>query len=487
MDDSVPLSTKLSSSRKNRKRKRRSSTNHSSTTNSCNTTQINTLLRLHSKSILSNFIDEGQFYDIRFEVGTGISNKHQTFKGFKALFAVQSTKFHQILFDHHDDDDFKNDPSTLNANHTDSLIQITDLHPDTFSFLQKLFYQSFDITIDTHNVIGIMNAAKAYSIPHLRHCCFQYLLTIDFHVYSSSFFFLLHEIEHYYPENEHYVRFITLQKEHINVIIDRLQPIVDTSKFVQFFNQNNTLFSKLRSNTIIYLLFSARKFEKIPQEHKWKMCLFWAKHHENGNTISKRMQCYVEYFTFAEMDWTFFIQHVYDVLTDDELVKSILCGYIMHHSRIFSEHRGKMTVFTTKFTKFVESQKSFVSEVRSQKSWTFRGQFMSNANIIKELVRFVEFNIRSIEDKQKEPSLYDRMDAYCEKKWKITSFLNAEESMKTYSIKTTQKHVQIRIPPSRSVESLYPTLCDSIQNKLASIMFSSTLGDVKCCLRPNQS
>eukprot|EP01083_Nonionella_stella_P184422 669447_1 len=167
MDDSVPLSTKLSSSRKNRKRKRRSSTNHSSTTNSCNTTQINTLLRLHSKSILSNFIDEGQFYDIRFEVGTGIPNKHQTFKVFKALFAVQSTKLHQILFDHHDDDDFKNDPSTLNANHTDSVIQIADLHPDTFSFLQKLFYQSFDITIDTHNVIGIMNAAKSYTQIHL--------------------------------------------------------------------------------------------------------------------------------------------------------------------------------------------------------------------------------------------------------------------------------------------------------------------------------
>eukprot|EP01083_Nonionella_stella_P007072 20420_1 len=449
--------------------------------------QCNTLLRLHGKAVLKNFIEEGQLYDVCFEVQTDNLNKLQTFKGFKALFAVQSTKFHQILYDRKDgDDDSKNDPSmnSLDDDDTES-IQIHDLHSNTFSFLQKLFYQSFDIRIDRQNVIGIMNAAKTYNIPHLWDCCFQYILGIDFEAYSSSFFFLLHETEK-----------CNGMETECRQIIDCLKPIVTVDEFVKLFSpENKPQLHQLRSDTIIYLLFSARKFENIQQEYKWKMCLFWAQHNVNDNesnddyvkhrAVSAKMQCYVQYFAFSRMDWSFFIEHVIDThaLADDKLIRFILCDYIIQHSHILSKDRGKMTLFPTKFTKFVQSQKSFVNEVQSNKTT------MSKTDAIKRLVEFVRFNTLTIEDKQKKPSLYDKMDAFCENKWKTKSFLNAEQSKTTFTLKYPSNQAQIPMPPppSQSVESLHPTLCDSLQDKIVSIMFSPTLGDVKFCLRSDQS
>eukprot|EP01083_Nonionella_stella_P196423 722765_1 len=114
---------------------------------------------------------------------------------------------------------------------------------------------------------------------------------------------------------------------------------------------------------------------------------------------------------------------------------------------------------------------------------------MSKTDAIKRLVEFVRFNTLTIEDKQKKPSLYDKMDAFCENKWKTKSFLNAEQSKTTFTLKYPSNQAQIPMPPppSQSVESLHPTLCDSIQDKLASIVFSSTLSDVQFCLVSDHS
>eukprot|EP01083_Nonionella_stella_P306963 1077091_1 len=265
--------------------------------------KVNTLLRHHSRSILRDCINEEQYYDVCFHVGSD-PNKSQTFKGFKAFFAVQSAKFHQILFD----DDSKNDiglsMNSLDVDDSDA-IQIRDLRPSTFSFLRKLFYQSFNIKIDTQNVIGIMSAAKIYNIPHLWDCCFQYILGIDFQVYSSSFFFLLHETQKY--DN---------METECGQIIDCLQPIVDIAQFAGLFSpMSRPNLHELHPKTIIYLLFSSRKFENIQQEYKWKMCLFSALHSRDVNSndpkrphddpvqhsgMSERMQCYMEHFAFRQ-------------------------------------------------------------------------------------------------------------------------------------------------------------------------------------------
>eukprot|EP01083_Nonionella_stella_P287655 979229_1 len=191
---------------------------------------------------------------------------------------------------------------SLDGNDTEC-VQISDLHPDTFLFLHKLFYQSFDIRIDRQNVIQIMNAANTYNILHLEDCCFKYISSIDFHVYSSSFFFLLHEIEKYStPEKAYFF------------IIHCLQPIANISQFTRFFNhENKTSFRMLRQDTILHLLFSARKFENIQQEYIWQICLIWAQYNLNDNdAVWDKMQCYVQYFDFGGMDWSFFIEHVYN-------------------------------------------------------------------------------------------------------------------------------------------------------------------------------
>eukprot|EP01083_Nonionella_stella_P043387 117049_1 len=436
----------------------------------------NTQLLERSRSILRSFIDdaEEQFYDVWFAVETGIPNQFENFKVFKAFFAVQSDKFYQILFDH--DDYSKNDPSTNPLDsHDINTAKISDLSPCTFSFIQKLFYLQ-DVRIDTQNVIGIMNAAKTYNIPHLLECCFRYILCIDFQEHSSSFFALLHETEQY-----------NNMEGECRQIIDCLQPITDTCQFVQFFN---SVFSMLRSDAIIYLLFSARKFRNIHQEYKWQMCLFWAQaqvvqHHSNDDrdVVSEKMQRYLKYFDFNEMDWSFFIEHVLKnhVLVDAKLVKDVLCGYIEQHYHIFSKHRGKTKVFKTAFNQCVQAQKSFVYDVQTNNACTFVDEGKRQAIIITTLVQCVQFNTQTIRNKQKQPNLYSRTDALCDNYWKDTSFLNEEESKKQFSFHTfASKHApkQPQVP-SQSVESLHPTLCDSIQDKLASIVFSSTLSDVQ--------
>eukprot|EP01083_Nonionella_stella_P300653 1027599_1 len=218
-----------------------------------------------------------------------------------------------------------------------------------------------------------------------------------------------------------------------------------------------------------------------------KCVFFWAQaqvvqHHSNNDrdhhidiqhdidVVSEKMQRYLKYFDFNEMDWSFFIEHVLKnhVLVDAKLVKDVLCGYIEQHYHIFSKHRGKTKVFKTAFNQCVQSQKSFVNDVQTNNGKRQR-------HIIKTLVQYVQFNTQTIKNKQKQPNLYSKTDALYDNYWKSTSFLNEEESKKQFSFHTfaskhTPKQAQI---PSQSVESLHPTLCDSIQDKLASIVFSS--------------
>eukprot|EP01084_Bolivina_argentea_P289385 496930_1 len=337
----------------------------------------NTHLRQHMKSILLNSID-GRFNDITFNIGFH-QNKSHKLNGFKSLFAIQSDKLHmRILYNNNDKQDTKQDEKDLELPiGENNEIQITDLNVKTFSFLQKLFYGLFDIRINRELVISLMKASKLYNINHLWTACYQYLLTIDFKTYSSSFFYLLYETQ---------IHKMEIECVHI---IDLLKPIQNISEFEQFFNQQNqTILSKTCIDIVIYLLFLSNKFDSIPQEFKWKICVEWSTNNkdyksENENDkpmqyegqshdhINKRMKSmcavttvsnslfdfrldfdyfangkvdennefkndctsenegynddykeedfrsklkqFVPYFVFTKMDWTFFVGHVYSL------------------------------------------------------------------------------------------------------------------------------------------------------------------------------
>eukprot|EP01084_Bolivina_argentea_P289386 496932_1 len=234
----------------------------------------NAHLRQHMKSILLNSID-GRFNDITFNIGLH-QNKSHRLNGFKSLFAIQSDKLHmKILYNNNDQQDMKKDMKN-------NEIQITDLNVKTFSFLQKLFYGLFDIRINRELVISLMKASKLYNINHLWTACYQYLLTIDFKTYSSSFFYLLYETQIH-----------TMEIECVH-IIDLLKPIQNISEFEQFFNQQNqTILSKTCIDIVIYLLFLSNKFDSIPQEFKWKICVEWStnnKDYKSENENDKPMQ-----------------------------------------------------------------------------------------------------------------------------------------------------------------------------------------------------
>eukprot|EP01083_Nonionella_stella_P007081 20433_1 len=137
---------------------------------------------------------------------------------------------------------------------------------------------------------------------------------------------------------------------------------------------------------------------------------------DEHDAVPDRMQRFVPYFVFTHMDWSFFVEHVYNlhVLSNDKLI-CILCHYVLQHAHIIlsRDRKKRMLLPTTKFTNFVKSQKVVVDELQSNGNTQ---TCKEEENSIITLVQFVQFNTNSIDSKQKQTQWYNKLDAVLEKK-----------------------------------------------------------------------
>eukprot|EP01084_Bolivina_argentea_P257657 434133_1 len=182
------------------------------------------------------------------------------------------------------------------------------------------------------------------------------------------------------------------------------------------------------------------------------------------------------------MDWTFFVKHVYslDILPNDKVIY-ILCDYVIKHSQFMLSRDRKKRFFlpTTKFINYIKLQQQFVLNIQKNRDE------IDEKNVISELIQFIQFNTNNIENKTQDTIHYNKLDAAFEKHRNDIPFLCADDSKRKYDKVTSNKTTKCCI--SRDVYSLYPELCDSIENKLAKIINCPLLNDVTIKLNSDNS
>lgn len=111
---------------------------------------------------LSKLLYANNFSDIVFQV------QNKQFHAIKAIFAVKSVKFSEMLF-----------PKNASGQQQDvKFIAIQDITPDAFSFIRDFCYD-LDIELNLENVVDVLHASKVYEINKLKKMCIDFLQKID--------------------------------------------------------------------------------------------------------------------------------------------------------------------------------------------------------------------------------------------------------------------------------------------------------------------
>lgn len=285
--------------------------------------------------ICSNFeslITKTELCDVIFEVGNEFNKKQ--FYAVKALFAIHSEIFYQLLY--------SKSKSSQKRNDGICTIQILDIEPDAMEYLRALFY-GLNPSITLKNIIPIYHASNIYEIEELKQYCLQFLYSIiptkdDMNIFLS----LLNQLIYYQYDDMIMDILNNLQLTHYH--FHSMLQMDDESKI--FSNSPFKLIQQLLFNND-HNLFG----DHITQENKWSACMKWSlfqskkiqntKKHQNGsNKISKidkfssvehqlkgnkYLKQFIKFFDFESFDSEFFHSNVAKLkILDDQLALEML-------------------------------------------------------------------------------------------------------------------------------------------------------------------
>eukprot|EP01084_Bolivina_argentea_P062052 113463_1 len=121
---------------------------------------------------LRNLINNEKLSDIKFEVG--IENK--IYHGIRALFAINSPKFNELLYPENKSEDKNNDENGLEDDDDDNnscledIIHLNYIPCKSFEFIQSYFYQNPQY-LTVNSLVDILFTCKTFELTNIESKC----------------------------------------------------------------------------------------------------------------------------------------------------------------------------------------------------------------------------------------------------------------------------------------------------------------------------
>ena len=246
-----------------------------------------------------------KFCDVIFKVYNDESKNEETlFYGIRALYAMHSTVFAEMLYE-------GNDIQATKARQ----IEIRDKYitPAVFEIITHLFYGLNDIEscINKQNAIRLLYAADKFNIKPLKKSCLQFIANrmIQKQVDVQTLCDVFNQI-------------IDMKLYDIfDEIINQALIVTNGADLNDLLHSNSEYLLKYLSlNALDKLLFDSVLAQSVSSEFQWIACLKWCKH--KGSNWKELMKAFKDRIDYRSMSGQFFLPEVQSlgILDDNQLV-----------------------------------------------------------------------------------------------------------------------------------------------------------------------